>query len=471
MYYNQRVVRQHAAFRPGQLVWIYRPAREPGITKFGHRWRGPGQVVEAAGYANYLGKMLEAGRELITHCSFQLNDDENSSEMAGQTEECAAAVTNNLAAEAFDVTPVDSTAMETEPRGEFGATPTIDNQRSSAQTVTHLTFQTVAAKRPRGRPRKCATDTVVEREVDIATGVAARASAATTAYATAGVSTPASTDIRTAADEETDIAADQGLRHRANERRNEGEPDEQPQRLTRLSPDAPVHGYGVSLESESSEDGRTHERLDPNLQHSTASVQADAGASDASQQASPQQPEQQPSAETEEDECVRRRAPTALSGPDHDCHASHWPQPWWSVDGESTERMLGITQWSLKLNTWVINLAKLTTVTHHEKRSVGNEVNYVDIIDHDSETSCPQISLADYVERRMANLSVDDGEDNSEDSSESSGEYNSEDGSENGGENNSEDSGSDSGLDNGEDGEDGRADNDQDDGKTKSEDG
>jgi len=43
IYYNRRNVRQRGEFRPVQLVWIYRPARGPGITKFGHRWRGPGK--------------------------------------------------------------------------------------------------------------------------------------------------------------------------------------------------------------------------------------------------------------------------------------------------------------------------------------------------------------------------------------------------------------------------------------------
>eukprot|EP00644_Phytophthora_capsici_P016671 jgi/Phyca11/122305/e_gw1.47.161.1 len=54
MYYNQRNVRRGSKFRDGQLVWVYRPAKGPGITKFGHRWRGPGKIVEAAGYDNYL---------------------------------------------------------------------------------------------------------------------------------------------------------------------------------------------------------------------------------------------------------------------------------------------------------------------------------------------------------------------------------------------------------------------------------
>ncbi|GMG16432.1 unnamed protein product [Phytophthora fragariaefolia] len=105
---------------------------------------------------------------------------------------------------------------------------------------------------------------------------------------------------------------------------------------------------------------------------------------------------------------------------------------------------------------------KLTPVTHQEKRRANNEMSYMDIADHDSETSCPQISLADYVERRMVNLSVDDGEDNGEDNGEGSSERSGED-------NSSTDSGKDSGEDNGEDGEDGRVDNDQDDSETDSE--
>jgi hypothetical protein len=37
MYYNQRKERDGEEFRVDQLVWVYRPARGPGITKFGHR--------------------------------------------------------------------------------------------------------------------------------------------------------------------------------------------------------------------------------------------------------------------------------------------------------------------------------------------------------------------------------------------------------------------------------------------------
>eukprot|EP00644_Phytophthora_capsici_P006108 jgi/Phyca11/129900/e_gw1.89.101.1 len=73
MYYNQRNVRGGSKFRDGQLVWVYRPAKAPGITKFGHRWRGPGKIVEAAGYGNYLVQMLELGQELVIHCSFLLS--------------------------------------------------------------------------------------------------------------------------------------------------------------------------------------------------------------------------------------------------------------------------------------------------------------------------------------------------------------------------------------------------------------
>ncbi|KAE9055700.1 hypothetical protein PF007_g32229 [Phytophthora fragariae] len=72
MYYNQRKVRRRGAFAPNQLIWVYRPARGKKITKFGHRWRGPGQIMEPAGYDNYKIKMLDSGQELVTHCSFLL---------------------------------------------------------------------------------------------------------------------------------------------------------------------------------------------------------------------------------------------------------------------------------------------------------------------------------------------------------------------------------------------------------------
>eukprot|EP00644_Phytophthora_capsici_P003838 jgi/Phyca11/108448/e_gw1.15.485.1 len=64
MYYNHRNVRKKTEFRIGQLVWVYRPARGPGITKFGHRWRGPAKIMEEAGYDNYLVRMLESDHEL-----------------------------------------------------------------------------------------------------------------------------------------------------------------------------------------------------------------------------------------------------------------------------------------------------------------------------------------------------------------------------------------------------------------------
>ncbi|GMG16832.1 unnamed protein product [Phytophthora fragariaefolia] len=72
IYYNRRNERHRVDFHEGQLVWVYRPARGPGITKFGHRWRGPAQIVEAAGYDNFKVKMLESEHELVVHCSFLL---------------------------------------------------------------------------------------------------------------------------------------------------------------------------------------------------------------------------------------------------------------------------------------------------------------------------------------------------------------------------------------------------------------
>ncbi|GMF58069.1 unnamed protein product [Phytophthora fragariaefolia] len=73
LYYNQRNVRQCGTFHPGQLVWVYRPARGPKITKFGHRWRGRAKIIGEAGYDNYLVQMMESGAELVTHCSFLLS--------------------------------------------------------------------------------------------------------------------------------------------------------------------------------------------------------------------------------------------------------------------------------------------------------------------------------------------------------------------------------------------------------------
>jgi hypothetical protein len=73
LYYNQRKERGDREFRLNQQVWVYRPARGPGITKFGHHWRGPAQIMEAAGYDNFRVKMLESGRELVVHCSFLLS--------------------------------------------------------------------------------------------------------------------------------------------------------------------------------------------------------------------------------------------------------------------------------------------------------------------------------------------------------------------------------------------------------------
>ncbi|GMF50461.1 unnamed protein product [Phytophthora fragariaefolia] len=374
MYYNQRNVRQHAAFRPGQLVWIYRPARGPGITKFGHRWRGPAHVVEAAGYDNYLVKMLESGRELITHCSFLLtyyyptnlldqmatdialdlreeaiaaadidaSEDENSSGWTSQTELGATDGANNRTTEAVDVTPVDSTAMENEPRGGFGATPAFNDQQSSAQAIAHLASPTVAGKRPRGRPRKRASDIAAEHDIDTAIGAAARASTAATVDTTATVGAPARVEIRTAANETTDTAAtpeftapDERAPKRRRRQRTVGalndtiagrtrsrirrEPyrgvdtdgraarDDCP-RGARAAEHALVvsstHSTATGRHSESSEDGRTHERLGADLQHSAAVRQFDAEGGEASRQAWPQQPEQQPSAETEESETL-----------------------------------------------------------------------------------------------------------------------------------------------------------------------
>ncbi|GMF21247.1 unnamed protein product [Phytophthora fragariaefolia] len=116
---------------------------------------------------------LNLREEAIAAADIDASDDENSSEIADQTEMGATAVTNNWATEAVDVAPVESAAMETESRGEFSTTTTFDNQPSRAQADTHIMYPTVPAKRPRGRPRKRAPDTVAEREVGTSPGARA----------------------------------------------------------------------------------------------------------------------------------------------------------------------------------------------------------------------------------------------------------------------------------------------------------
>ncbi|GMF55395.1 unnamed protein product [Phytophthora fragariaefolia] len=404
---------------------------------------------------------LDLREEAIAAADIDASKDENSSELTSQTELGATDGANNRTTEDVDVTPVDSTAMENEPRGGFGATPAFDDQQSRAQAIAHLASPT---RKPYPGVDK---------------------------------------DGRAAHDDSP--------------------------RGARAAEHALVvsstHSAATGRHSESSEDGRTHERLDADIQHSAAVRQFDAEGGEASRQARPQQPEQQPSAETEEGETrtydfvgqgrhgtdslvgppprLPRIPPTATvveyrrrryrtrvgryamifevgymgDRPDGRTdklwiNQKEYEQLWkegrlrtssddpGADESPVTIRTRGEESKQTVMLTTCTFCWMLMKVTNQEKESAKNETSYVDITDHDSETSCPQISLTDYVERRMVDLSVDDGEDNGEDndSSDRCGEDDS-----------STDNGKDRGEDNGEDDVDGRVENDQDDSETERE--
>ncbi|GMG17712.1 unnamed protein product [Phytophthora fragariaefolia] len=453
---------------------------------------------------------------------------------AGQTEMGATAVTNNLATEAVDVTPVDSTSMENEPRGEFSATPTFNDQQPSAQAVTHLTSPTPTRQKPLARQ-------------------------------------PAPRSGRQPMKQPISLSH-QSLRHRPNEHRNEGEPDEQLQHLRTLSPDAPVRGYGVNRIEASTQTTeqpativpveqeltstpwssvtpiapqpkdiqravRMAERMNAwtriyNIRQQLCKLMQESARpvckrAHSSRSSSPRprlkKMRHGPMYSSVKDDraptvsfvptttatyptgrnLVRRRrrryerryrtrvgryamefeveyVGDRPDGKEISHLYPHQPPAGWIdvstsdlvvnpilailpllFQGFLSEPKISLGQGGESKQTDVLTTCtfcwKLTAVTHHEKRSAKNEMNSGDITGHDSETSCPQISLADYVERRMVNLSGRR-RDNGEGSSERSGEDDS-----------GTDSGKDSGEDNGDDGEDGSADNDQDDNETESE--
>ncbi|GMF31965.1 unnamed protein product [Phytophthora fragariaefolia] len=191
MYYNQRNVRQHAELRTGQPVWMYRPARGPGITKFGHRWRGPGQIIEAAGYNNYLVRMLESDQEVVTHCSFLLPYyypthllDQMARDIAMDLREEAVAAADIDPDDDIDGSQTDG-VMET-----ATVDPEIDSSSSQRDTTTAVLAAAVpvttlvpdekrtttavdissttnppATKRRRGRPRKNTSATAATTDV------------------------------------------------------------------------------------------------------------------------------------------------------------------------------------------------------------------------------------------------------------------------------------------------------------------
>jgi len=52
-YYDRRV-RNKRSFQVGDKVWMYRPPRGRGASKFVHSWMGPLKIDEPAGFDNYL---------------------------------------------------------------------------------------------------------------------------------------------------------------------------------------------------------------------------------------------------------------------------------------------------------------------------------------------------------------------------------------------------------------------------------
>ncbi|KAE9065489.1 hypothetical protein PF007_g28825 [Phytophthora fragariae] len=167
LYYNRRNARHRSDFRKQQLVWIYRPAKGPGITQFGHRWRGPAQIVEDAGYDNYLVRMLESGRELVTHCSFLLPY----SYPTNLLEQMAQDIALDLREEAIAAADIDpeneDTAVETDEQRPAG---------SNQQVQPGIEAALASAPRRSGQKRKQAAKPAAQQghldEADDATDAA-----------------------------------------------------------------------------------------------------------------------------------------------------------------------------------------------------------------------------------------------------------------------------------------------------------
>ncbi|GMF19541.1 unnamed protein product [Phytophthora fragariaefolia] len=425
-----------------------------------------------------------------------------------------------------------------------------DIRHEQAKSVMVQTLKRKAAKWPRGRPRKRATDIAAEHDIDTAIGTAARASTAATVDTTATVGLPARVEIRTAAKETTGTAAtpeftapdERAPKRRRRQRavaalndtiagrtrwRIRREPyqgvdtdgraarDDSP-RGARAADHALVvsstHSTATGRHSESSEDGRTHERLDVDLQHSSAVRQFDAEGSEASRQARPQQPEQQPSAETEESETRTyvfvgqgRCGTDSLVGPRP--RLPRIPPTATVVEYRRRRYRTRVGRYAMEFEVgymgdrpdgradklWInqkdyeqlYKEGRLRTSRddsgadeppgqYHEHTAATaagpaptaatgqGQPNRIGDDSYPRGRDCSQISLTDYVERRTVDLSVDDGEDDGVDDDEDSSERSGEDDS-------STDNGTDSGEGNGEDDEDRSVDNDQDDSETESE--
>ncbi|GMF42814.1 unnamed protein product [Phytophthora fragariaefolia] len=187
MYYNPRNVRHGTVFRIGQLVWSYGPTRGPGITKFGNRWRGPGQIMEAAGYDNYLVKMLESDRETwiyvmkpVAAADIDPEEEVREAQFEGLTG-IAPVVTENNAVDNGNDTPITAAAPVD--------AAAVENQQSVQDLDTSSGISIAEPKRRRGQPRK---------DVPPVTGDNQRAAAGITDQHDA---TEARRDQRTAADE------------------------------------------------------------------------------------------------------------------------------------------------------------------------------------------------------------------------------------------------------------------------------
>ncbi|GMF52802.1 unnamed protein product [Phytophthora fragariaefolia] len=425
IYYNQRNVRQRAEFRTGQLVWIYRPARGPGITKLGHRWRGPGQIVEAAGYDNYLVKMLESDQEVVTYCSFLLpyyypthlleemerdiavdlreeaiaaadldpEDEIDAPQVDGAAEISSSVPENNSAAadengasaaDANGAAAADengAAAVDENDAAVPDTTGVVHNQQPSQEAETPNAVSDVTPKRRRGRPKK---------NVPAAAAIAdERAAGSLTA------------DERPSKRRRTRIIAAVPEDAVARRTRTRMQRDSQTRIGSSNSRDAARSGSSTEMEADESNPINAEGRVQaadaeaaatrrPNsieVSQPPSDRPEDAAqttgivptAAEAGNETSIQPIEQQP---TEQSTAEQQRAehPAAAAEEEaqiyvfasrvgeeliasyprgRDLIAYAQMKPWWSVEGEGTELVLGDTYWSLSLSVWVVDLTNL----------------------------------------------------------------------------------------------------------------
>ncbi|KAE9036535.1 hypothetical protein PR002_g7031 [Phytophthora rubi] len=71
--YYDRKTKKKRTLVPGDRVWMFRPPRGPAASKFVHQWIGPMQVIEPAGYDNFLVEREDTAGDTerhIAHGSF-----------------------------------------------------------------------------------------------------------------------------------------------------------------------------------------------------------------------------------------------------------------------------------------------------------------------------------------------------------------------------------------------------------------